>query len=102
MNILYTRVSTIDQKTDRQRVNEKDYSLIVEDYCSGGIEFFDREGGKKIKMLLDKGALKELSVWTIDRLGRNVRDILNTIHYFTSRGIGIHFVAQSLHTIDKD
>jgi len=102
MNVLYCRISTAEQKTDRQRVNEKNYSLVIEDKCSGTIPFFEREGGMKIKKLIDKSALKELDVFEIDRLGRDLRDIINTIHYFTEKGICINFVAQGLRTIDSN
>ena len=101
MNVLYCRISTAEQKTDRQRINEKNYSLVIEDKCSGTIPFFEREGGMKIKKLIDKSALKELDVFEIDRLGRDLRDIINTIHYFTEKGICINFVAQGLRTIDS-
>jgi len=102
MKVLYTRISTIDQKTDRQRVNEKDYKLVVEDKCSGAIPFFEREGGKQILKYLNEGILTSLSVWEIDRLGRNLRDVLNTIHYFTERSITIYFVNQGLKTLDEN
>jgi len=99
MKVLYTRVSTIDQKTDRQKVNEQDYQLMIEDKCSGAVPFFDRNGGKETLNLIDKGILKDLYVWQIDRLGRDLRDILNTIHFFNQRGICIHFVSQGLRTL---
>lgn len=102
MKVLYTRISTIDQKTDRQRVNEKDYKLVVEDKCSGAIPFFEREGGKQILKYLNEGILTSLSVWEIDRLGRNLRDVLNTIHYFTERNVTIYFVNQGLKTLDDN
>jgi len=102
MKVLYTRVSTLDQKTDRQRVNEKDYKLVIEDKCSGAIPFFEREGGKQILNLINKGALTDLHVYQIDRLGRNLRDIINTIHFFTEKKIIIHFVAQGLKTLNDD
>src|SRR5215218_1969801 len=102
MNVLYCRVSTLDQKTDRQKVGDKDYGLVIEDKCSGATPFFDREGGREIKKLLDKGVLTSLSVWTIDRLGRDLRDILNTIHFFTSKHISIHFLSQGLVTLDQN
>lgn len=103
MNILYTRVSSIDQKTDRQRVNETDFKIVVEDKCSGSIPFFEREGGKDILRYIEKGIVVScLSVWTIDRLGRNLRDILNTIHFFTERKIPIVFLSQGLRTIDEN
>jgi hypothetical protein len=40
-NSVIRRVSSIDQKTDRQRVNEKDFKIVVEDKCSGSIPFFE-------------------------------------------------------------
>jgi DNA invertase Pin-like site-specific DNA recombinase len=102
MNVLYCRVSTLDQKTDRQRINEKDYGLLIEDKCSGAVPFFERVGGKEVKGLLDKGVLTSLAVWTIDRLGRDLRDILNTIHFFNSKHIPIHFINQGLVTLDQN
>ena len=46
--------------------------------------------------------LQSLSVWQIDRLGRDLRDIMNTIHYFNEKGVCIHFVAQGLSTLDNE
>jgi DNA invertase Pin-like site-specific DNA recombinase len=100
IKVLYVRVSTLDQKTDRQRVTENDFDLVVEDKCSGSISFFEREGGKEIKKLVDEGILQTLSVWQIDRLGRDLRDIMNTIHYFNQKGVCINFVSQGLSTLD--
>ena len=102
MNALYCRVSTLDQKTDRQKVNETDFSLVIEDKCSGAVPFFEREGGKEILKLINKGALTTLTVWTIDRLGRDLRDIINTIHFFTEKKISISFISQGLTTLDKN
>lgn len=102
MKVLYARTSTIEQKTDRQRVDEKDYALVIEDKCSGAIPFFDREGGKEIKELADKGILKSFAVWSIDRLGRDLRNIVNTIHYFNQKKICINFISQGLSTLDHN
>lgn len=100
MKILYVRVSSLDQKTDRQRVNENDFKLVVEDKCSGSIPFFSRPGGLEIKRYADEGILTSLSVWQIDRLGRDLRDIMNTIHYFNEKKITITFISQGLATLD--
>lgn len=100
--VLYCRCSSLDQKTDRQKINEKDYDVVIEDKVSGAVPFFERLGGKEIKELVDHNVISSLHVWTIDRLGRNLRDILNTIHYFTERSIAIHFVSQSLKTLDEN
>ena len=100
IKVLYCRVSTIEQKTDIQRVDAKSYDLVVEDKCSGSIPFFEREGGKEIKKLIDKGTKISLAVLSIDRLGRDLRDIINTIHFFTENKIAIHFISQGLLTLD--
>jgi len=102
MKVLYCRVSTIDQKTDRQRVSEKEYKLVVEDKCSGAIPFFERPGGIEIKKLVDENIITSLSVWQIDRLGRDLRDIINTIHYFVEKKINIIFISQGLTTLDSN
>jgi len=100
--VSYVRVSSLDQCSDRQRVNDADFDFVIEDKCSGSIAFFEREGGKEIKKLIDAGVLSSLSVWQIDRLGRDLRDIMNTIHYFNSFNVPIKFVAQGLTTLDHE
>lgn len=102
MRILYLRTSTIEQSSDRQRVKEKDYDLVIEDKCSGSINFFEREGGKKILELVKKGGISHLASWQIDRFGRSLHDILNTIHYFNQQNIPIEFISQGLKTIDDN
>lgn len=102
MKVLYVRTSTLEQKTDRQRVNEKEFKLVIEDKCSGAIPLFDRDGGKQILKLIEKGALSELYVWQIDRLGRCLLDILSNIKFLTEKKICIHFISQGLSTIQPD
>jgi DNA invertase Pin-like site-specific DNA recombinase len=102
MNILYTRVSTIEQKNDRQLSNSKDFDFIIEDRCSGATPFFDREGGKKIQKLVTKNEVTKITVHQIDRLGRNVVDILNTISFFNQKDICIHFIQQGIKTLNDD
>ncbi len=102
MKVLYVRTSTIEQKTDRQRVNEKDYQLVIEDKCSGAINLFEREGGRQLLKLIEKGVLTELHIWQIDRLGRCLLDILSNIKFLTEKKISIHFISQGLSTIQPD
>ncbi|WP_353082733.1 recombinase family protein [Flavobacterium sp.] len=102
MKVLYVRTSTTEQKTDRQRVNEKDYHLVIEDKCSGSTDLFEREGGRKLLKLIEKGVLSDLYIWEIDRLGRNLLCILNNIKFFNEKNICIHFVSQGLSTLQPD
>lgn len=99
--VLYARVSSFQQKTDRQIVDANSYDLVVEDKCSGSIPFFEREGGKKIKELALRGCIMELEVKSLDRLGRDLLDVLNTILFFNSHKISIYFVSQGLKTLNE-
>jgi DNA invertase Pin-like site-specific DNA recombinase len=100
ISVLYVRVSSLDGRTDRQRVNEKDFDRVVEDKCSGSVPMFDRYGGSKLKKWIDEEVISSISIWQIDRSGRDLRDILNFIHYTSERKIPIHFISQGLRTID--
>jgi DNA invertase Pin-like site-specific DNA recombinase len=102
MNILYTRISTIEQKNDRQVQNAKDFDFVIEDKCSGATPFFERDGGKRIEKMISKNQVTKISVHQIDRLGRNLLDILNTIAYFNKKGICIHFIQQGIKTLNDD
>ena len=102
MKLLYARCSSIEQKTDRQKVNEKDFDYVLEDKCSGAIPFFERPAGKEVKDLVEKGMANSLAVWSIDRMGRSLQDIINTIQYFSDKGIRITFISQGLTTLDEN
>ena len=102
ISVLYVRISSLDGKTDRQRVNEEEFDRVIEDKCSGSIPIFEREGGRQLKKWIDEGVISSISIWQIDRSGRDLRDILNFIHYTTQRKIPIHFISQGLRTIDEN
>jgi DNA invertase Pin-like site-specific DNA recombinase len=93
MKAKYIRVSTKDQNTDRQT----DFNgLIYVDKCSGSISFKDRSEAKK---LLNNKELTEIHVHSIDRLGRNTLDIMQTIQDFTSKGINVVSTKEGLQTL---
>lgn len=102
LNILYVRISSLEQNLDRQLNNSNDYNYVIEDKCSGAIPFFEREGGRKIEKLISKNEITSLYVHQIDRLGRNLLDILNTINFFNKKGICIHIIQQGLKTLNDD
>ncbi len=102
MKVLYVRISSLDQRTDRQRVNENDFDLVIEDIISGSVPFQEREGGRRVLELLNKNHLSELSVWQIDRIGRDIRDIINTLHIFSTRKVCVYFINQGLRTLDVE
>ena len=102
MKVLYIRTSTIEQNSERQKHNKDETCKIIEDKCSGAIPFFEREGGNKILELTEKGVIDELIVHEIDRLGRNLLDILKTISFFNAKKVNIEFKKQGLRTLNED
>ena len=93
MKAKYIRVSTKEQKIVRQADFD---GLIYPDVCSGSTSFKDREYAKK---LLDNKEITEVHVHSIDRLGRNTLDIMQTIQDFTSKGINVVSTKEGLQTL---
>jgi DNA invertase Pin-like site-specific DNA recombinase len=83
----YARVSTADQELDgqRQRLKAAGCKRIFEDVISG--RNFDRPG---LKQLLDYARDGDvLCVVRLDRLGRSLRELLETVQLLKSRGVGL-------------
>lgn len=94
MKVIYARISTANQNEARQM--KQDGTKVYLDTCSGKIPFAERTEGQKLLKAKD---VTEIEVLAIDRLGRNLRDMLNTIQTFTDRGIDIYIKNQGLHTL---
>ena len=91
MLIGYMRVSKADgsQAADLQRdaliAAGVDPAHLYEDQASGKRE--DRPGLASCLKALRSG--DTLTVWKLDRLGRDLRHLINTVHDLTGRGIGL-------------
>ena len=94
MRVGYIRVSSLDQNPDRQ----------IEDLKSQGVEklFIDQVSGKNIdrpelqKMLYFVREGDSLYVHSLDRLARNLADLLNLVQDLTGRGVSVHFLGEKL------
>lgn len=94
MRVGYIRVSSLDQNPDRQ----------IEDLKSQGVEklFIDQVSGKNIdrpelqKMLSFVREGDSLYVHSLDRLARNLADLLNLVQDLTGRGVSVHFLGEKL------
>lgn len=89
MRVKYNRVSTITQTGERFKVDENGYDKIILDKVSGTIPFKERDGGKEIYQLADKGDLRELVVEELSRLGRNTGDVITNLEWFEKKGINV-------------
>jgi DNA invertase Pin-like site-specific DNA recombinase len=87
MKVFYTRVSTIDQKMDRQMNELEGFDYVFSDYCSGSIDLWERPKGSQIKKLIENNSLTHLEVHSIDRLGRNTLSVLQVWKELTDLGI---------------
>ena len=51
---------------------------------------------------IEKEIVAKISAITIDRLGRDMLDILNTLYFLNQKMIPVYFINQSLTTINED
>ncbi|GAB4360691.1 MAG: recombinase family protein [Gammaproteobacteria bacterium] len=102
MLIGYMRVSKADgsQVLDLQRDALLEagvrYDQLYEDLASGSRG--DRPGLTACLKALRPGDV--LVVWKLDRLGRNLRDLVNTVHALTERDIGLRVLTGQGASID--
>ena len=94
MIVGYIRVSTLDQNADRQHValNEAHVGKIYEDHISGANT--DRAQFQAMMQFLREG--DELVVLSLDRLARNLRDLLDTVETLGKRGVSVRFLKENL------
>jgi DNA invertase Pin-like site-specific DNA recombinase len=91
MFVGYVRVSksdgsqVVDLQKDALLAAGVDPSSIYEDHASGIRD--DRSGLSHCLKALREG--DTLIIWKLDRLGRDVRHLINTVHDLTTRGIGL-------------
>ncbi|WP_088252446.1 recombinase family protein [Fimbriiglobus ruber] len=102
MQVGYMRVSKADgsQVTDLQRdallAAGVDTHHLYEDMASGKVE--DRPGLTACLKALREG--DTLVVWKLDRLGRDLRSLVNLVHDLNQRGIGFRVLAGHGASID--
>ncbi|MBV5334241.1 MAG: recombinase family protein [Sulfuricurvum sp.] len=90
-NVAYRRVSSVDQKTDRQ-LEGLSFDKEFEDKASGGSR--NRPALQECLGFLREGDV--LHVHSIDRLARNLLDLQKLIGDLSSKGISIHFHKENL------
>ncbi|MAM30281.1 MAG: transposase [Flavobacteriaceae bacterium] len=89
MIVKYNRVSSNDQNLDRQNLNHEKFDAIINEIGSGGSSFFERKGGRKLLQIIASKNVEEVHVSSIDRLGRNIIDILTVIEFFNKKQVNL-------------
>ena len=100
MVVHYARVSTFEQNIKRQLPDTDD--RVYWDKCSGTVEFTDRQAGKELMQDAEAGHIEVIKVHSIDRLGRNTIDVLQTIKRFTELNVCIKSEKEGLQTLTDE
>ena len=87
--VKYIRVSSQEQNTARQEVNTKEFSKIYIDKISGTIPFKERKEGKKLIADIENGLISEIHINSIDRLGRNIIELLMMIEFLNQNSVNL-------------
>ncbi|MEN9323288.1 MAG: hypothetical protein RL699_1068 [Bacteroidota bacterium] len=87
MKARYNRISTPNQNLERQIAKQNPDEVLFNDVISGSVAFSERKKGKELINLIESGAIDFISVSSVDRLGRGLNDIINTLSYFNSKGV---------------
>ena len=90
-NVAYLRVSSVDQKTDRQ-LADMTFDETFTDKASGKDR--NRPGLTECLRHLRKG--DTLHVHSIDRLARDMSDLLALVSELTERGVAVRFHKEAL------
>lgn len=90
-DIAYIRVSTTDQNTERQ-LDGVEVDKTFTDKCSGGST--DRPALTDLLDYIREG--DTVHVHSIDRLARNLQDLLSLVERFKTKGVTLKFHKESL------
>lgn len=106
MYYFYSRVSTVGQNTSRQISNFKLFpefkpeNLFI-DKVQGNTPFLERTEASKLYDIVTEHSHNNVTIVvdSIDRLGRNLIDILRTIEKFTANGINLKSLKEGFETL---
>ena len=100
--VKYIRVSTAEQNIERQNTSKGKYSKTYIDRCTGSIKLSERKNGSKLISDVTAGNVKEIHVWSIDRLGRNIIDILTTVEFLNKHSVNLFVENIGMFSLVKD
>jgi len=96
--LIYTRTSTRQQRTDsqlkalREMVERSGYDLMdtIEDIgVSGTKKGRQREGMAKVMDMANRREFDVLCIYSVDRIGRNLSDVVALVEELTEKGVGL-------------
>lgn len=90
--VAYVRVSSVDQNTDRQRFDGMQVDKLFTDKCSGGTR--NRPALTEMLEYVRNG--DTIICHSIDRLARDLQDLMELVKVLTARGVSVRFMKEGL------
>ena len=96
MNLGYARVSTLDQHLELQEdaLAKAGCEKIFRDVASGAVD--SRKGLTEALEFARRG--DTLVVWKLDRLGRSLKHLIETVNLLKERGVGLMSLQENIDT----
>jgi DNA invertase Pin-like site-specific DNA recombinase len=103
---LYIRRSTSGQleSLNRQKLSAEGIQPedVYADTCSGTTKFFDRPAVQELLRDIPLKGITTVHVHELSRLGRNLRDILETVSFFTEQRIQLLVKKENIRLLDEN
>lgn len=87
MKARYNRISGASQNIERQLAKQHPNETLYNDVVSGSVPFNQRDRGSQLAQDIIGGKINYVAVSSIDRLGRNLHDIINTLEFFKNHNV---------------
>ena len=110
----YVRVSSVTQKiknnsiplqkrkiNDYCKLNDFDLVEVYEDDGISGMSIDKREGYKKMITFLKENQIDGIVVWSLSRLGRRMKDVVEFMDYLKTNDIRFFSIKENLSNDDK-
>jgi DNA invertase Pin-like site-specific DNA recombinase len=81
---------------------EEGWKVYEDNGVTGRIPFKERKSAKRLLEDIKDGKIREVKVLRIDRLGRSVQDIIETINTIHSYGVPITSISEGITTLDDN
>jgi DNA invertase Pin-like site-specific DNA recombinase len=108
--LIYSRVSTESQKTDRQihdlaaLAKSKQWNIVktMSESISGASTMTSRQSNTKLLEYINSGRIDKILITEISRLGRRVSDAINFIEYLTEHGVSLYIQNLGMETLQEN
>jgi DNA invertase Pin-like site-specific DNA recombinase len=87
MKARYNRISTASQNIERQLAKQHPDEVLYNDVVSGSVPFGSRDKGSQLVEDIKTGKVSYVAVSSIDRLGRDLHNIISTLEFFRTHNV---------------